>query len=125
MDYREKRRKLLEDLLGGECINCGKKDGLQFDHVFPEEQSFKIATYLRCSLKKVLPELQKCQLLCFNCHWEKSRTETATKLKPMKHGITSTYTNRSCRCKECTKAWAIYRRPYQKGYRLKKVNNSV
>ena len=58
---------------GGKCILCGYQrctDSLVFHHINPEEKSFAISgTYLR-SWEKIKEELDKCVLLCANCHGE-------------------------------------------------------
>jgi hypothetical protein len=36
------------------------------------------------------------------------------------HGKPGTYTNKKCRCDECTKAWLEYNKPYQIAWRKKK-----
>lgn len=57
---------------GGKCINCGYKKSaaaLVFHHRNPEEKDFTIS---RKVLKwgRLQPELDKCDLLCSNCHLE-------------------------------------------------------
>lgn len=71
---RQKIAKKAVDYLGGKCIKCGyNKDitALEFHHRNPEEKSFAISS---CSTSKkweiVQKELDKCDLLCANCHRE-------------------------------------------------------
>lgn len=104
---RKRRRALLIDLLGGHCVSCSTTDNIEFDHVFPEEMEFRIGTAVLMKLDTLLPELQKCQLLCNSCHWDKTRTETKRVLDP-KHGTASSYNNYKCRCHECKSAWSRY-----------------
>ena len=85
LDYvkiaRNKRRKRLlilrkqkaVDFLGGKCKECGYKKSLSaltFHHRNPKEKEFEIGFIKDHSWKKVLRELKKCDLLCFNCHME-------------------------------------------------------
>ena len=73
---REKRhqRKLeLIERLGGKCVECGATERLQFDHINPLEKSFNISSNL--NRENLDEELDKCQLLCFKCHLEKTKNE--------------------------------------------------
>lgn len=51
------------------CVTCGcpDRDVLVFHHVNPELKSFKVAGSLR-AWDKVLAEIDKCVVLCGNCH---------------------------------------------------------
>ena len=74
---QRKRYKLKHDLIeykGGKCEICGydKCDAaLEFHHLNPEEKDFGIAYkgYTR-SFKKCKEEVDKCILVCANCHRE-------------------------------------------------------
>lgn len=54
------------------CALCGYKDhavALDFDHINPLEKNFTIGTkYLTVSKKRLLQEIEKCRILCANCH---------------------------------------------------------
>mgnify|MGYP000862484749 CR=1 FL=1 len=67
------KRKLIE-YAGGKCIHCGydRCDGvLQFHHRDPKEKSFAIAkSGLTRSFDKLKAEVDKCDLVCANCHAE-------------------------------------------------------
>lgn len=68
---RVKKRKGIE-YLGGCCVRCGynKFDGaLQFHHKNPKEKSFNISTSSK-GWEAIKKELDKCELLCANCHAE-------------------------------------------------------
>ena len=59
---------------GGECVICGYNKcsrALCFHHVNPEDKSFGIsANGFTRSWEKTKNELDKCVLLCSNCHME-------------------------------------------------------
>lgn len=58
---------------GGKCIVCGYNKyvgALDFHHVNPEEKEFNIAQLRSYSLEFLIKELDKCVLLCKNCHAE-------------------------------------------------------
>ena len=112
---RAARRKLFESLLGGVCVSCRGDKNLEFDHVIPEDKSFNLATScMEYSLETILPELQKCQLLCKSCHRRKTASDRYPDLPD--HGIASRYSNGGCRCDSCKKAWAKYMKKYNEKY---------
>lgn len=64
------------DLLGGACLKCGYKKsyrGLTFHHRDPVTKVDDVCRMIaNRSWSSVLEEIQKCDLLCFNCHMELS-----------------------------------------------------
>ena len=59
---------------GGKCCKCGYNkciDALEFHHIDPTQKDFGIGNkgYTR-SWKRVKEELDKCDLVCSNCHKE-------------------------------------------------------
>jgi len=57
--------------MGGCCLTCGYKRcnaALHFHHLNPHEKDFNISS--RTNWEEVLIELEKCVLLCSNCHAE-------------------------------------------------------
>lgn len=71
-ERRQNRRKILIEHLGGKCKGCGTTENLQFDHLDRTQKSFTIAKCLDYSMEKLIAEVDKCQLLCYNCHEVKS-----------------------------------------------------
>lgn len=73
-----KRRKLLKEkaisYLGGKCINCGYSkcaDALEFHHLDPTQKDFGISYKgITRAWEKIQNELDKCILVCSNCHKE-------------------------------------------------------
>ena len=61
------------------CVECGMQDSrtLEFDHIKPEDKSFSIARAINdtYSWKTIMSEIQKCQILCANCHKIKTAKE--------------------------------------------------
>ncbi len=71
---RKKVKTMAIELLGGACILCGYDtcpEALEFHHVDPSVKGYGIASkgYTR-SWVSVQAELEKCVLLCANCHRE-------------------------------------------------------
>ena len=60
---------------GGECERCGYKKyngALDFHHIDPHEKDFGIGKQRRTRFdEKIMAELDKCIMLCSNCHREK------------------------------------------------------
>jgi 5-methylcytosine-specific restriction endonuclease McrA len=70
--YKNNKRKAVI-YKGGACQACGyaKCDAaLEFHHRNPEEKDFSFSRFKGVSIEKVKPELDKCVLLCANCHRE-------------------------------------------------------
>lgn len=67
---RKRRRSYLWSQKSRPCMDCGgtfPAEAMDFDHV--EEKSFSIATGgMRKSFSELQSELQKCQVVCANCH---------------------------------------------------------
>lgn len=70
------RRKDLRDRaiahLGGKCRICGYNRcpaAFDFHHIDPQGKDFNISEALT-SWERILPEIEKCELLCSNCHRE-------------------------------------------------------
>jgi hypothetical protein len=69
-DYKELKRNL-------RCCECGNEDPrvLDFDHLDPSQKEFDISNaYYKVSWERLKAEIDKCQVLCANCHriktWE-------------------------------------------------------
>lgn len=64
--------------LGGKCKRCGIEskclDIFDFHHRNPEEKEFSLNLLVNTDWNRMLTELDKCDLLCSNCHkithWE-------------------------------------------------------
>jgi len=58
---------------GGKCVKCGYNKylgALDFHHLDPSTKDFSISNYANCSIERIKSELDKCILLCRNCHAE-------------------------------------------------------
>ena len=72
----ERRRKLKEmaiEYKGGKCEKCGYKkcnNALDFHHLDPKEKDFNIGNGHTRSWDRLKKELDKCILVCANCHRE-------------------------------------------------------
>lgn len=70
--YYAKKLKSINHL-GGKCVNCGETEQfkLTFHHMIPNEKEYKVSDLFCKSWDVVKKEIEKCELLCFNCHMEK------------------------------------------------------
>ena len=72
--YTERRKQIIEQL-GGVCSHpeCNCTEDLQLDHIDPLEKEYNISERLSTwDIKKLQPEIDKCQLLCPKHHLEKT-----------------------------------------------------
>lgn len=71
---RQKKSKWLQDLKKDKpCMDCGKvliPQAMQWDHREPSTKKFCISETLQnnISRKRILEEIEKCDLVCANCH---------------------------------------------------------
>ena len=68
-------------MLGGSCVVCGATEGLQIDHLDPDQKSFTLGKLWSASQERFLDELSKCQLLCDDCHKVKTLTFDQEKIQ--------------------------------------------
>ncbi len=68
---RKSKRKYIVDLLKkSKCVDCNNSDWrvLEFDHKDRETKSFNIADSVQYSIEKIQKEIDKCDIVCANCH---------------------------------------------------------
>lgn len=60
------------DILGGKCEKCGDENifHLTYHHKYPNDKEFDMANIRDNKWSKIEKELNKCVLLCYNCHSE-------------------------------------------------------
>ncbi len=71
--FRNKLKIKAVEYKGGKCEMCGYNKcmrSLSFHHKDQSEKDFTISEYTHLSFEWIKKELDKCQLLCFNCHME-------------------------------------------------------
>lgn len=64
------------------CADCGEKDFrvLEFHHIDPKNKSYSVARLFsrNASLKRIKEEIEKCEVLCANCHKIRTAEQTNT-----------------------------------------------
>ena len=109
------------ELLGGQCIQCESTDNLEFDHTDPDSKDLKLRGDHRpgfpwsWSWSRIEEELEKCQLLCGDCH----KIKTLEMFPERQHGTVTMYDNSGCRCDLCKEA----SRKQKAAWRLKSDRN--
>lgn len=75
--YRQRRLLKAREYLGGVCVVCRTCEQLEFDHIDASSKEIEIANAIAngWSWKRLVTELEKCQLLCVTHHIEKSKRE--------------------------------------------------
>lgn len=60
---------------GKDCVDCGESDPicLDFHHRSPIDKLFEVPRNTGFSLKQVQEEIEKCDLVCANCHRKRHR----------------------------------------------------
>ncbi len=73
IEYRRKAKLKAVEYLGGKCVKCGYDKcvaALHFHHKDKKDKEFKISDGLIRAWNLVVKELDKCELVCANCHAE-------------------------------------------------------
>lgn len=98
------RKLFIIQRLGGKCIVCGYNKNLSalaFHHKNPEFKSFNLdfRKISGSTMKKILNEVAKCELLCHNCHSELHNPDLEMyKLKKVLPKHISLKILNTCRC---------------------------
>lgn len=72
-NYRQKMKLRLVEYKGGKCSLCGYNKcvkALEFHHIDPHKKDFQISRYSNLKWETVVREVDKCILVCSNCHRE-------------------------------------------------------
>lgn len=70
---RRALKKMLIEYKGGKCERCGYNKcsrALEFHHLDPSIKDFSISKHINRDIDKLKAEVDKCILLCSNCHAE-------------------------------------------------------
>lgn len=73
VDWQRSQKIAAVNYKGGKCSICGYSKcyaALDFHHTDPSRKDFNISRKKNCNIDSIKPELDKCVLLCKNCHAE-------------------------------------------------------
>jgi DNA-binding transcriptional MerR regulator len=113
---RAETKKKCIDYKGGKCKNCGYigfHEAFEFHHMDEGEKEKEVAKMLNCNWEKIVKELEKCDLLCSNCHRKehckldrKNQLSREFQLNTISNFYTNIYTGQNTSkesCKFCDK----------------------
>lgn len=127
---RDNLKKKAVEYKGGKCQRCPYDKSvaaLDFHHTEPEHKDFAISKngHTR-SWERLKKELDKCILLCANCHREEHAKEYEQKKELQKerkrkyaglvHGTRNGYQHYKCRCELCKKANNEHSKKHKKNH---------
>lgn len=72
---RKETRLWLNDLKNAPCKDCGKKYPpyiMDFYHIEQKENDINFYIRYGCSKSKLINEIKKCEIICANCHRERT-----------------------------------------------------
>lgn len=96
---------------GKSCVKCGSTENLELDHIDPAAKVRRSDHLIwSWSEPRRLAEIEKCQVLCSDCHLIKTIEYIS---RPIRHGTTSGYEHYGCKCKLCLGAAAEYKRQWR------------
>lgn len=99
--YRNRQKEKSVLYLGGKCIKCGYSKSLaalDFHHTDPNKKDWKPSRLMSYRWEIVKAELDKCELLCANCHRELHEGVTQFDLLKSPVGQRKTYTKICPKC---------------------------
>lgn len=77
-------RKWIQALKEKPCTDCGKKYPyyvMQFDHL--KDKEFELAYGFKYGKEKLAKELAKCEVVCANCHAERTHQRENVRVYPL------------------------------------------
>lgn len=72
-NFRNRKKQKAIDYKGGRCQICSYNkcnQALEFHHLDPTKKDFSISEKMSWGFDRIKPELDKCLLVCRNCHAE-------------------------------------------------------
>ncbi len=114
--YHSVRDRVMKEL-GGKCARCGSKKDLQFDHINSSKKKLRMADIHSVSDARLQEELKNVQILCRECHHEKSHEAWDFNAPEPKHGTYWMYRKHGCRCPKCVKAYQKKQKQWKKSNR--------
>lgn len=105
---QRRRRAWIE--VNGPCAQCGSSDRLEVDHIDRATKTANPAAIWGWSAERRAAELAKCQVLCHDCHQQKTLAEFRSAGQPCP---SRTAYRGGCRCGGCKSVEAAYEREYR------------
>lgn len=105
--YHDTRKKVI-DRLGGRCVRCGSREGpFHLDHIDKKKKKMRASDLHSVNDKKFEKEMKNLQLLCRDCHVEKTNQawDYGSNVMRPRHNTYWMYKKYRCRCPGCVKAY--------------------
>ena len=103
--YHDTRQKVV-DRLGGKCSRCSTTKGpWHFDHKDKSKKTMRAADLHSVNDAKFEEEVKGLQLLCADCHKQKTHEAWDYSAPKPPHGSYWRYRKYNCRCPKCTEAY--------------------
>lgn len=120
----KQRRELAYAKLGGVCAKCGSIERLEIDHVDRTKKEMSFTGMFCVGLPRFYKELEKCQLLCYQCHRAKTLVDLGFKAGAGAHGgITCAVRHCKPICDLCRATRNKYNRERKRRVRLAAKNS--
>lgn len=74
-EYFKRSREIIDRLKDKPCADCGERYPpyvMDFDHLDSKEKEFQVSLMRYHSEAKILAEVAKCEVVCANCHRERT-----------------------------------------------------
>lgn len=87
-EFRRKNKQKIVDYLGGKCSNCGLVDEVcvyDLHHVNPEDKEVLVGELSMSKWEIIKEEVDKCILLCSNCHRKFHKDNPGTRKNSVRH----------------------------------------
>jgi len=111
--YHSKRKEIV-DRLGGKCSRCGTLDGpFHLDHIDKRKKKMRASDLHSVNDQKFEEEVKNLQLLCQNCHREKTKEAWDYSTPKPRHGTYWMYKKYKCRCPRCVKAYTAKQKEWR------------
>ena len=84
--FRKKNKLRAVNNMGGKCQICGYDKcltALEFHHLDPTKKDFALSQNMNMSWDKISEEIEKCILVCANCHREIHEGITLVSIRPV------------------------------------------
>ena len=107
--FDHKRRTLINAHKTHPCLDCGQSHppyGMDFDHVRGEKIAPVSQMLTKYSLDDILTEIQKCDLVCANCHRIRTESRKTPSLNPYRQALmVKLAALKSKPCKDCCRTY--------------------
>lgn len=121
--YHQKRQEVI-DRLGGRCARCGSTEGkFHLDHKDKSKKTMRASDLHSVNDQRFESEIKNLQILCEDCHREKTKEAWDYSTPKPSHGTYWFYRKYRCRCPACVKAYTRKQKEWRKQQRDDRVKS--